>query len=285
MKRIIPFTIFFLVMWIPPACASYTYEFRHVSVQNGEIEWAVYDVPLLEELNIFIVGEDKELVIYRQDYVPVSPREIVAVQINLIDSETSEIVTDFGEGYEIYETGGWDPLVFDGVGNYWRDDVDGYSQVKILNYTESYELTDIEKLGKYVFFDKISSPQRMACVTCHDPATGGTGSVSGVNLHQVAITGANPHTVGNIKPPTNAYATFIEPFQNCSTGGLGPNNKCGGNFWDGRAEGNETAMYPDGATKHIGEEIFYDNDGNLLDLEGTGVWEYARHFGPGPIRR
>jgi cytochrome c peroxidase len=154
----------------------------------------------------------------------------------------------------------------------------GYAGAKSKSSSdEDYELTDIEKLGKYVFYDKISSPQRMACVTCHDPATGGTGSISGVNLHQVAITGANPHTVGNIKPPTNAYATFIEPFHDCNTGGLGPNNKCGGNFWNGRAEGNVTAMYPDGATKHIGEEIFYTTDGTSLD---ASVLEYDVYFGP-----
>ena len=51
---------------------------------------------------------------------------------------------------------------------------------------------DLKLLGKYVFFDTISNPKRMACVTRHDPDTGGRGSVSGVNLHQVAITGANP---------------------------------------------------------------------------------------------
>jgi cytochrome c peroxidase len=139
------------------------------------------------------------------------------------------------------------------------------------------DLSPIEMLGKYVFFDKISSPPRMACVTCHDPATGGTGSISGVNLHQVAITGANPHTVGNLKPPTNAYATFIEPFHDCNTGGLGPRNKCGGNFWNGRAEGNEIPLFPQGATKHIGDEIFFTNDGE--PLEGD-VSAYAVYFGP-----
>jgi cytochrome c peroxidase len=131
---------------------------------------------------------------------------------------------------------------------------------------------DLKLLGKYVFFDKISSPKRMACVTCHDPATGGTGSVSGVNLHEVAITGANPHTVGNLKPPTNAYATFIIPFQPCNTGGLGALNVCGGNFWDGRAEGNVPPEFPDGATKHIGDEVFQ----GLADPP----YEYAKYFGP-----
>ncbi len=135
---------------------------------------------------------------------------------------------------------------------------------------DDYEL---KLLGKYVFFDKISSPQRMACVTCHDPATGGTGSVAGVNLHQVAITGADPHTVGSLKPPTNAYASFIEPFHFCGTGGPGAGGFCGGNFWNGRAEGRANgALFPDGATKHIGDEVFQDLDNPPLG--------YAKYFGP-----
>ncbi len=142
---------------------------------------------------------------------------------------------------------------------------------------QALALTNIELLGKYVFFDKISSPSRMACVTCHQPDTGGTGGVSGVNLHQVAITGANPHTVGNLKPPTNAYASFIETFKRCGRGGLGPaRNVCGGNFWNGRAEGNDFPPLFAGATKHIGEEVFYATDGTLL----AGVVGYSFYFGP-----
>ena len=143
-----------------------------------------------------------------------------------------------------------------------------------------HALSDLELLGKYVFFDKISVPPRMACVTCHEPTTGGTGTDSDVNLHQVAITGANPHTVGSLKPPTNAYATFIEPLHPCNTGGLGRRNVCGGNFWDGRAEGNLDPMFPDGATKHIGDEIFYTTDGMDLEVIREGVREYALYFGP-----
>lgn len=146
-------------------------------------------------------------------------------------------------------------------------------------------LNDIELLGKYVFFDKISTPSRMACVTCHVPETGGTGGVSGVNLHQVAITGANPHTIGNLKPPTNAYATFIETFKRCGRGGLGAaRNVCGGNFWNGRSEGNDfdDRVFPDGAAKHIGDEVFFNNLGDPLPIlpDGTDVTEYAIYFGP-----
>jgi cytochrome c peroxidase len=151
---------------------------------------------------------------------------------------------------------------------------------------------DLKLLGKYVFFDNISNPSRMACVTCHDPDTGGTGSVSGVNLHQVVITGANPHTAGNLKPPTNTYASFLKPFHACGSGGLpnvivnpGPppvrvnTNYCGGNFWDGRAEGNghpedsgPGAVFTGGATKHIGNEVFQGL--------APAPMQYANYFGP-----
>lgn len=175
---------------------------------------------------------------------------------------------------------------------------------------------ELKLLGKYVFFDKISNPPRMACVTCHDPDTGGTGSVSGVNLHQVAITGANPHTVGTLKPPTNSYASVITfeettlplvarqrgipPFhsnlEGCNTGAPLPNvdlprpgerRWCGGNFWNGRAEGRPTggeplfppaatptadgSLFPAGATAHIGGEIFKGN---------AELQPYAVYFGP-----
>jgi cytochrome c peroxidase len=136
---------------------------------------------------------------------------------------------------------------------------------------------NLKLLGKYVFFDKISEPQRMACVTCHEPTTGGTGGVSGVNLHQVVITGANPHTLGNLKPPTNAYASLLDSFHACGHGGLaaagGFTDYCGGNFWSGRAEGNVTAVGA-GSTKHIGDEIFYKGLSQDAALLG-----YAGYFG------
>jgi cytochrome c peroxidase len=133
---------------------------------------------------------------------------------------------------------------------------------------------NLKLLGKYVFFDKISTPKnRMGCFSCHDPKTGGTGSDSGVNLHQVAITGANPHTVGSLKPPTNAYASMIAPFGNCGLGAPPTRTNCGGNFWNGRAEGNEEKVDPEGATKHIGNEVFQG-------ITDAAVLGYAKYFGP-----
>ncbi len=103
--------------------------------------------------------------------------------------------------------------------------------------TEGPALSDIELLGKHIFFDKISDPQRMSCSTCHNPAAGWTGGISGKNLHEVAMTGADPHTVGTLKPPLNAYASLIERFQPCTRGGSGLPLFCGGNFWNGRSIG------------------------------------------------
>lgn len=108
---------------------------------------------------------------------------------------------------------------------------------------EDYEL---KLLGKFVFFDNISSPKVQSCSSCHAPRTGGTGNSSVVNQTQVAINGANPHTVGSLKPPTNTYATLIAPFKLNPTPRRGartndtcpgPGGFCGGNFWNGRAIG------------------------------------------------
>jgi cytochrome c peroxidase len=95
------------------------------------------------------------------------------------------------------------------------------------------ELTPLEELGKELFFDKISSPPWMSCATCHDPDTGWTGPVVGINLHGSVYRGAVPVRFGNRKPPTVAYATESPVFFYDADEGL----FVGGNFWDGRATG------------------------------------------------
>jgi cytochrome c peroxidase len=108
----------------------------------------------------------------------------------------------------------------------------------------------LEALGKQVFFDEISVPARQSCATCHVPDNGFTAGVAAINLNGVAVTGANPHTVGNRKPPTATYAASVP---NLSGGFFGPSCSdapfglfcVGGVFWDGRATG--TA---------IGSEVF-----------------------------
>lgn len=124
---------------------------------------------------------------------------------------------------------------------------------------------ELKLLGKYIFFDNISNPPRMSCSTCHDPSAGFTFGISGVNLHQVAITGADPHTFGNRKPPSNAYATFIKPFSPANVGG---------NFWDGRSVGfggNDTGNH----TEIIGPECI-DSANLSTDLKNN----YKTYLGP-----
>jgi cytochrome c peroxidase len=137
------------------------------------------------------------------------------------------------------------------------------------------ELSNIELLGKYIFFDKISNPSRMSCSTCHTPEAGWTYPVSGVNQHQVVATGADPHTSGGRKTPGNSYATFIPSFTNGN----------GGNFWDGRAEGNQYDSPKAGVTKHIGDEVYYTGDGYLISdivtvTGDTFEGNYDVYFGP-----
>jgi cytochrome c peroxidase len=120
------------------------------------------------------------------------------------------------------------------------------------------DLSALQFLGKYIFFDEgISSPPRQGCVSCHDPEYGGTLGIAGVNLQQVGATGADPHTGGGRKPPTNTYATKIPPFN------LGFPIR-GGNFWDGRSvgfEGDLTGL--DTETEVIGPECI--DSANLGD--------------------
>ncbi|MEY4550117.1 MAG: hypothetical protein RL685_6312 [Pseudomonadota bacterium] len=124
----------------------------------------------------------------------------------------------------------------------------------------------LEALGKQVFFDEISVPARQSCATCHVPANGFTAGVAAINLNGVAVPGANPHAVGNRKPPSAAYAASSP---NLSGGFFGPDCAAapfglfciGGVFWDGRATG--TA---------IGNEVF----GGDVALTGA----YAGFLGP-----
>ena len=95
------------------------------------------------------------------------------------------------------------------------------------------DLTPMEQLGKKIFFDKISSPDWMACANCHAPEVGFTGPVPGINRSGAVYFGAVPQRFGNRKPPSAAYATYSPVFYYDATEEL----FIGGNFWDGRATG------------------------------------------------
>jgi cytochrome c peroxidase len=150
----------------------------------------------------------------------------------------------------------------------------GLLSLLLIRSAMAQDVPALQELGKRIFFDNISNPPRQWCSTCHEAENGWTGGVAGINKKGVAIPGANPHTVGGRKPPSNAYASFSpafgtrpatnpnipDPVDSCRQG-LG--FACfGGIFWDGRAEGNATALIAPpnvtgtGATPHVGVEIF-----------------------------
>jgi cytochrome c peroxidase len=102
---------------------------------------------------------------------------------------------------------------------------------------EVVNLSPLEKLGKNIFFEKISVPNNMSCATCHSPEYGFTGPRVGMNIQSGIYKGAVAQRAGNRKPPSAAYATFspLFHFDNDEPGDEGLFE--GGNFWDGRATG------------------------------------------------
>lgn len=100
----------------------------------------------------------------------------------------------------------------------------------------TYALSPIEQVGRSMFFDQnLSVNGNQACATCHDPATGFTGSIAGVNAHGAVYEGSISGRFGNRKPPSSAYATsspvlhYVMDHKEALF--------IGGNFWDGRATG------------------------------------------------
>jgi cytochrome c peroxidase len=98
--------------------------------------------------------------------------------------------------------------------------------------TRAQKLTDMELLGKFLFYQGISTPGSMSCAVCHGPGVGFTGPDAEINRHGSVYRGAVPERFGNRKPPSSAYATFSPVLHYDEKKGF-----VGGNFWDGRATG------------------------------------------------
>lgn len=97
-------------------------------------------------------------------------------------------------------------------------------------------LTDLELLGKKLFFDaNLSTPKFQSCAVCHLPAVGWTGPDMFINARGGVYEGAVPGRFGNRKPPSAAYATLSPKFHYDMVEEI----FVGGNFWDGRATGEE----------------------------------------------
>lgn len=94
-------------------------------------------------------------------------------------------------------------------------------------------LTPMEQLGKKIFFDNISTPNKQSCATCHAPTFGFTGNHPGANIKEGIYRGADSERWGFRKPPSAAYATFSPVFHYDALLG----EFVGGNNWDGSATG------------------------------------------------
>ena len=146
------------------------------------------------------------------------------------------------------------------------------------------DLSPLEKLGKKLFFDNISNPDWMSCATCHSPDTGWTGPNSGINNHGAVYNGAISTRFGNRKPPSAAYATLSPVFHFDSEEGI----FVGGNFWDGRATG-ENLGNPaaDQALGPFLNPVEQNNASKLAVCEQVASSEYAVLFkevwGPGAL--
>ena len=94
-------------------------------------------------------------------------------------------------------------------------------------------LTDMEELGKSIFFDEnLSINGNQSCASCHGPEVGWTGPISDINAHGAVYEGSIRGRFGDRKPPSAAYATLSPIFHQDKQGLF-----IGGNFWDGRATG------------------------------------------------
>ncbi len=96
-------------------------------------------------------------------------------------------------------------------------------------------LSDIERLGKSIFFDKkLSINKNQSCAACHGPDVGWTGPDSDINANGGVYEGSVSNLFGNRKPPSSSYATPSPVFHAINED---PVVFVGGNFWDGRATG------------------------------------------------
>lgn len=99
---------------------------------------------------------------------------------------------------------------------------------------EQQDLTNLELLGKKMFFDAgLSSPPGQSCAACHDPSAGWTGPDSDLNNRGAVYEGALKGRFGNRKPPSTAYAGASPPLHYDEEEEV----FIGGMFWNGRAAG------------------------------------------------
>lgn len=111
-----------------------------------------------------------------------------------------------------------------------NDDPEGL----VLKSAGEDELTDMELLGKKLFFDEnLSANKNQSCATCHAPEAGWVGPHNDINAHGAVYEGSVAGAFGDRKPPSAAYGgespvLYYDEEEELWIGGM---------FWDGRATG------------------------------------------------
>ncbi len=134
-----------------------------------------------------------------------------------------------------------------------------------------------EQLGRLLFFDKrLSEPPGQSCASCHHPSTGWTGPDMHRNATGAVHEGAVPGRFGNRKPPSSAYATPA-PILHPASWAKGV--FVGGNFWDGRATGEELGNpAADQAQMPFLNPLEHNNPSEAAVVAKVCTGPYASHF-------
>ncbi len=94
------------------------------------------------------------------------------------------------------------------------------------------DLSPKEQLGEFLYFDEnLSEPAGQSCASCHDPDFGFVDPDKGLPVSEGVI----PGLFGGRNSPSSAYAMYAPIFYFDAGEGLW----IGGQFWDGRATGEE----------------------------------------------
>ena len=102
----------------------------------------------------------------------------------------------------------------------------------VLGCGTAFALTPKEELGRFLYFDEdLSEPAGQSCASCHDPAFGFADPDKGLPVSEGVI----PGLFGGRNSPSAAYAMYAPIFHFDEGEGLW----IGGQFWDGRATGDE----------------------------------------------
>ena len=139
----------------------------------------------------------------------------------------------------------------------------------------------IQELGEFLYFDEnLSEPSGQSCASCHDP---GFGFVD-PDMHLPVSEGVIEGMFGGRNSPSAAYAMFAPVFHFDSEEGLW----IGGQFWDGRATGDELGdPLADQALGPFLNPVEMHNESKDQVIADVAAAEYAGLFeevwGPGSL--